>query len=392
MSDNWTDHDIAMIGNGRSLTFVIDSVDVYTISSENPNFESARRAVTEKNFVNLLAAVKPVTVISTLASQVRGIEVGEHTVTFDGREIHGVLVDRILEFAREGFDFEPLAKFLERLMANPSKTAVDELYIFLENAKTPMPITSDGKFLAYKKVRSDYMDIYSGTVRYAVGDEPEMERNQVDDNRANTCSAGLHFCSIGYLPSFGYCNPENTRIMQVEIDPAEVVSIPLDHSNEKGRAARMKVVGELTTEQYERAIAGYSVWNSNFVATKTESEKDEDTSSFDDYDYIERGRTLDGQPQAFNGRESARIFKRKFGGRVVDAWDEGVPYGASSDGGYARWYVTGYEAQVDTKEHDAFTTREQARIFVRDNGGKIVDAWEETQYLGSDQNKRWVVV
>lgn len=389
MSDNWTDHRIDMIGNGRSLTFVIDATDVYTISSENQNFEAARNAWVDKNFVNLLAAVKPITVISTLASNVRGIEVTEHSVTFDGREIHGVLVDRILEFAREGFDFEPLAKFLERLMANPSKSAVDELYIFLENAKTPMPITSDGKFLAYKKVRADYMDIYSGTVRYAVGDEPEMQRNQVDDNRANTCSAGLHFCSIGYLPSFGYCNPAQTRIVIVEIDPADVVSIPLDHSNEKGRAAKMKVIGELTTEQYNDAIAGYSVWNSNFVATETE--KGDDSPTFDEYDYIERGRTLDGKPQAFGGREAARIFKRKFGGHVVDAREEVPPRGYAGDSS-TRWFVVGYEAQVDTKEEPAFTTREQARIYVRSNGGKIVDAWEETEYLGSDENKRWVVI
>lgn len=314
--------------------------------------------------------------------------VTEDSISFDGRELHGVLVDRILEFAREGFDFEPLAKFLERLMANPSKSAVDELYIFLENAKTPMPITSDGKFLAYKKVRTDYMDIYSGTVRYAVGDKPEMPRNEVDDDRSRTCSSGLHFCSIGYLPSFGYCNPSTTRIVIVEIDPADVVSIPLDHSNEKGRASKMKVIGELTTEQYNNAIAGYSIWTNNFVATEVGGQTDTETKeTFDAYDYIERGRTLDGKPQPFGDRESARIFKRKFGGRVVDAWDELIGSTWPSSG-TARWFVVDYEPQVDVPATNAFTTREEARIFARQNGGSVSDAWE---YGNTGATKRWVV-
>ena len=67
-----------------------------------------------------------------------------------------------------------------------------------------------------------------------------MERNEVDDNRDRTCSTGLHFCSQDYLDHFG-----GQRIMIVKINPADVVSIPSDYNDSKGRATGYEVVGEL---------------------------------------------------------------------------------------------------------------------------------------------------
>jgi hypothetical protein len=127
---------------------------------------------------------------------------------------------------------------MENLMNNPSKRAVDELYRFLE--KNNLPITPDGHFLAYKKVRENYMDCHSGTFDNSVGKVCEMERNHVDDDKDRTCSTGLHFCSQEYLKSFG-----GERTMIVKVNPRDVVSIPSDYNDSKGRACRYEVVGEL---------------------------------------------------------------------------------------------------------------------------------------------------
>jgi hypothetical protein len=67
-----------------------------------------------------------------------------------------------------------------------------------------------------------------------------MERNMVDDNRNNTCSSGLHFCSHSYLASFS-----GERTVIVKIDPADVVSIPSDYNDAKGRTCRYTVIGEV---------------------------------------------------------------------------------------------------------------------------------------------------
>jgi hypothetical protein len=127
------------------------------------------------------------------------------------------------------------------MMKNPSKRAVDELFGFIEACD--LPITEDGHFLAYKKVQENYMDCHSGTIRNAVGDTPSMDRNQVDEDKDRTCSYGLHFCSYGYLRSFG-----GSRIMVLKINPADVVAIPSDYNNSKGRCSAYEVVAEIETE------------------------------------------------------------------------------------------------------------------------------------------------
>jgi hypothetical protein len=139
---------------------------------------------------------------------------------------------------KEGFAIAPLEQFIDNLMENPSKRAVDELYGFLE--KNTLPITDDGCFLAYKKVKADYKDVYSGTIDNSVGQNVSMPRNKVNDDANQTCSDGLHFCSIDYLKHFG-----GERIVILKINPRDVVSIPVDYNNAKGRCCAYYVIGEV---------------------------------------------------------------------------------------------------------------------------------------------------
>jgi len=71
-----------------------------------------------------------------------------------------------------------------------------------------------------------------------------MPRNLVDSDDRNTCSTGLHACSYEYLNY--YIHDENDRIVLVEINPRDVVSIPIDYNNTKLRCCRYKVVMEVT--------------------------------------------------------------------------------------------------------------------------------------------------
>lgn len=257
---NWATAKIAIIGNGKSFTFLIDG-ETFTISDSHPNFKLAVAARESKDLDGLLQALKPITIIERAASSLGKIRLEGDKVFAGTRELRGVIIDRIMEFKREGIDFKYLLNFLDRLQANPSKTAIDELYLFLESSKAPMPITEDGYFLAYKKVNRNYKDLHSGTVDYSIGKIVEMPRNQVDDDRNRTCSAGLHFCSLDYLKSFhGGDNP----IIIVKIDPADVVAIPSDYNNAKGRTWRMEVLGLHKSDQVTPA------WNSGFVRTETQ--------------------------------------------------------------------------------------------------------------------------
>lgn len=269
MSNNWNGERVVHMYNNRALSVVINNDEVYQLSHTNPSFENALTAIREKDIDALRQACKPIEVVrSTEMFRTGNITVEDNAVMRNGQPIHSALADRILEFAQTGYPFEPLVAFMDRLYQNPSKIAVDELFLFLDSSVTPAPIMEDGRFLAYKKVRWNYFDIYSNTTDYSLGNIVEMPRNEVDDDRNNTCSAGLHFCSMSYLSSFGSSNYGDTRIVIVAIDPADVVSIPSDYDNAKGRAWKMEVIGELSREQYNQAIRNTHDFGGSYVDTQ----------------------------------------------------------------------------------------------------------------------------
>lgn len=158
-------------------------------------------------------------------------------------ELHQAITARVIKMSEQGFDPQPMINFISNLYSNPSKIAVDELFLFIEQSE--LPITEDGCFIAYKIVRNDYLDIYTGTMDNSVGNVLAMPRNMVDDNRNNTCSQGLHFCSRNYLRHYGSGSRSADRCLLVKINPMDVVSIPSDYNNAKGRTWTYEVVGEV---------------------------------------------------------------------------------------------------------------------------------------------------
>ena len=161
-------------------------------------------------------------------------------VMFEGEEVHGSISKRIIEFMSKGLPFEPLVKFLENLMENPSMQSQQELYDFLEHEN--LPITEDGCFLAYKAVSKDFKDKWKGTFDNKVGQVCEMRRAKVDDNRKAGCSAGLHAGALNYVANYGNVDAGD-NIVIVKINPEDVVSVPSDCNCEKLRTCKYEVVG-----------------------------------------------------------------------------------------------------------------------------------------------------
>ena len=110
-----------------------------------------------------------------------------------------------------------------------------------------LPVTIDGHFLAYKKVRDNYKDCHTGKFNNHPGETVRMPRSEVDADRTVTCSRGLHVCSGGYLSNFG-----GTRTMLVKVHPKNVVSVPIDYKNSKMRLCEYYVVKELGAEDVEQ--------------------------------------------------------------------------------------------------------------------------------------------
>jgi len=174
------------------------------------------------------------------------VDLEAQTITYKGEELHGVLVDKMLDLAGEDADIEPLANFLRNIDQNPSYNSRQSLFAFLEHWMAP--ITEDGHFVAFKNVRENYHDIYSNTLDNSPGKVCEVSRHQVDDNINNTCSQGLHVAATSYLSHF-YSN--GSRTVAVKVNPADVVAVPPDYGNAKMRCCRYEVLEEVEPNSLE---------------------------------------------------------------------------------------------------------------------------------------------
>lgn len=220
---------------GSNLVVVIGNTS-HTISKTHVTYQQVVDAIKAGDWDKVKDIIEPKKVILQYGKG--NVSVEGDKLYWKGEVLNNGLAVRIIAMLQEGFSVEPMVNFMENLMLNPSKRAVTELYGFLE--KNQLPITPDGHFLAYKKVRGNFYDVHSGTMDNSPGKIVEMERNQVDDDKDRTCSTGLHFCGMSYLNHFG-----GEKIVIVKVNPADVVSIPSDYNDAKGRACRYEVIGEL---------------------------------------------------------------------------------------------------------------------------------------------------
>lgn len=233
------------IVQGSNITVVIGSTP-HTINKSHITYQRVLDAIKSGDWELVNDIIEPKKVVIEFGKG--NVSVQGETVFWKERELHNALTKRMVSMIQDGFPVEPLIAFMDNLMENPSKRAVNELYGFLE--KNNLPITPDGHFLAYKKVKFDYKDCHTGTMDNGVGKVVEMERNAVDDDQNRTCSTGLHFCSREYLDHFG-----GERVVIVKINPRDVVSIPTDYNNSKGRACRYEVIDEIGKDKADEAFA-----------------------------------------------------------------------------------------------------------------------------------------
>lgn len=165
------------------------------------------------------------------------------SVWYNNFEIKNSITDRLFDMLNTVQDNDytnllPLVRFLDKVLLNPKKCIVDELYPFLEF--NDIGITEDGNIIAFKSVRSDWKDHYSNTIDNSVGEAVTMPRYLVDFNPDEPCSVGLHCASLTYAKVFG-----NGRIVKVLIDPVDVVSVPYDYNGSKMRVCKYKVINEV---------------------------------------------------------------------------------------------------------------------------------------------------
>lgn len=155
-----------------------------------------------------------------------------------GQKQETTLAKRILnDIDNDTFD-ERYVKFMQKLMHNPSYASVKMLYDFIQH--NDLEILENGDVKAYKKIThtSDGpRDTRTKKVPNYKGQIISMPRNMVEDNPSVSCSQGLHIASLEYAGGF-----TGNSLIEVAVNPADVVSVPYDYDQQKCRCCRYEVL------------------------------------------------------------------------------------------------------------------------------------------------------
>lgn len=294
----------AKIVNGSGTMTCVINGKSYIIDSGHLNYAKCLKAYKENNADDFVKFADVVTQINQSVNATGGsgkIEIRGDIVFYNSNPLHTTLTKRMIALLKEGHDIKPLSKFLENLMQNPSKRAVDELYDFLENKS--LPLTEDGCFLAYKCVRENYLDKYSGLIDNSVGKIVKIERNTVDDNRQHECSAGLHVGGLNYSGPGGWYYKDGDVVLIVKVNPKNCVSVPQDHNAQKLRVCEYEVVGTYKGELNAPVYSGRGVNDEEYDA----EEYDEvDLEDEEESDYLDVGDVVTGDVISFDYKGERR--------------------------------------------------------------------------------------
>jgi len=232
--------------SGNTISVFIGG-DLKTLDSSHPYFDEIKHRLRTGND-DLLELLDMKTALKKVLYEDDAITVGYDTLLYKGTPVHNYLATKIIDFVRTNQQATPWINFLKRLQQNPDPEIKDHLFDWLEAGG--MPITPDGFFLAYKKVRDDYLSYHDGATRNDVGSTVFLPREECDTDRFRTCSSGLHFCAWDYLPN--YYGSEG-RVLVLKICPSAVVAFPPDHKA-KGRAYWYTIVDEVPEEEAKHAF------------------------------------------------------------------------------------------------------------------------------------------
>lgn len=239
---------IAATKTKQSITVAIDGKS-FIILREDGMYPVLEKALYEKNEAEIRKAVS---VANYMKEKSQGLlDIVEGEVLLDGKPVHGALGQRFVEFINNQIDLEPLLNFCRKLRKNPSKASIDQLFGFLDANKHP--ITKEGNFIAYKKIRNDYKDFHSGLFDNSPGEVLTMERNKVNEDPTQTCAAGLHVANWDYANNSFYGG--EGLMVEVEVDPADVVAVPIDYNQGKMRTCSYKVNKVITQKRQETLLA-----------------------------------------------------------------------------------------------------------------------------------------
>jgi len=232
---------------GSNITVIVDG-KMYTADDEHPAWSQ----ITEKAVAGDESVVDLFDITNKFAERFEAlserVSVAHGRVYIDGDEVEDYFADQIVRFLEDGVeDWKPLVNFLDKVYTNTEKHTRDNLSRWL-GATGGFTITEDGNIIGYKGLTAEFGSIHHGPavvdgepVNGSVPNQPgstiTMARSQVEHDPSVGCSVGLHVGTWEYASSFGH-----GVVVEVEVNPRDVVSVPTDCNGQKMRVSRYTVV------------------------------------------------------------------------------------------------------------------------------------------------------
>lgn len=339
------------------------------------------------------------------------VKVLGNSVYYKGSLIKDVLAVKLVDMLNDGFDITPWINFMNKIMENPSDDSRNSLFRFLERNMTP--IHEDGDFIAFKRIRKDWLDIHSGTMLNKPGMIVEMPREAVNPNNDETCSTGLHVAASIYLNSFA--NAYDSRTITVKVNPKDVVAVPSDYNETKMRVCRYEVLDEVEIGDIKGIETSTVIFtpvaesNDDYYTPQSSGANGIDTSNDYDWNPVQKVaafiRSYDGKE--FTVKEILDGVAA-FGG--VTAWANSVGIARSTAQGWVKKIINNNlgsfkptpvveeekETEVENvKQNDSWFTTTKGETFsvsdiingIKNAGG--VTAWAKLEGIARSTAQGW---
>jgi hypothetical protein len=198
------------------------------------------------------------------------IKVGnDDHVYFDGDRLPEVIENIIIRSLHEkNGGHVSVVNFIEKVYSNVSEHVREHLFSWL--MQEDFSITTNGDIVAYKGLTRDLGSIsrgpavvdgkpVNGSVPNLPGSVVEIKRSDVVADPRRGCAFGLHAGTYGYASGFA-----QGALVEVHINPRDVVSVPTDCSSQKMRVSRYRVIQEVTGKYSQSIVPSYAEEDDDF--------------------------------------------------------------------------------------------------------------------------------
>lgn len=230
--------------NKNSVT-LMNQDEVRTVAATHRRYPAIIKALENKDLDEAWSLADTVKNVKNAVAANPDFKVRNGIVTIRGSLLPNALASKLLEMVEADLDITPLVNFWKNCMKNPSSSSKQDLFAFLEANR--LPITADGCFIAYKRINDEWKDYYTGQFDNRPGKIVKMQRHEVNPNREETCSTGLHVAAWNY--AHNQYHSGTGRLVEVKVNPADVVTVPPDYDQQKMRACRYEVIKAVDTDK-----------------------------------------------------------------------------------------------------------------------------------------------